>query len=115
MSVDVVYSANTYTVTFKDWNGTVLKTQQVQYGGAATAPANPTRTGYTFTGWSPKVTDTVTKDVTYVAQWKSVKNGKDNIPKTGDSEIVMVLGSVLLFSFCGAAAVSVYDRKRKHF
>ena len=75
----------------------------------------PTRKGYTFTGWSPKVTDTVTKDVTYVAQWKSVKNGKDNIPKTGDSEIVMVLGSVLLFSFCGAAAVSVYDRKRKHF
>ena len=55
----------------------------------------------------------MTKDVTYVAQWKSVKNGKDNIPKTGDSEIVMVLGSVLLFSFCGAAAVSVYDRKRR--
>ena len=44
-----------------------------------------------------------------------MKNGKDNIPKTGDSEIVMVLGSVLLFSFCGATAVCVYDRKRKHF
>lgn len=76
---------------------------------------DPTRKGYKFLGWEPVVADTVTKDVTYVAQWKSTKNGKDNVPKTGDSEIVMVLGSVLLFSFCGAAAVSVYDRKRKHF
>ena len=72
----------------------------------------PKRTGYTFTGWSPKVTDTVTKDVTYVAQWKS-NSGKDNVPKTGDNGIVPVLGSVLLFSFCGAAAC-VFDRKKKH-
>ena len=40
-----------YTVTFKDWNGTVLKTEQVEEGHSATAPANPTRDGYTFTGW----------------------------------------------------------------
>lgn len=72
----------------------------------------PKRTGYTFTGWSPKVTDTVTGNVTYKAQWKS-NSGKDNVPKTGDGEIVMILGSVLLFSFCGAAAVCVFDRKRK--
>ena len=68
MSVDVVYSANTYTVTFKDWNGTVLKTQQVQYGGAATAPANPTRTGYTFTGWD-KAFNNVTANLVVTAQY----------------------------------------------
>ena len=55
---------------------------------------------------------TVTKDVTYVAQWKS-NSGKDNVPKTGSGEIAMILGSVLMFSFCGAAAVCVYDRKRR--
>lgn len=109
-----------YTVTYTDGaKGKAFKDQVYKdlESGTATPKfdGKPTRKGYTFTGWSPKVTDTVTKDVTYVAQWKSVKNGKDNIPKTGDSEIVMVLGSVLLFSFCGAAAVSVYDRKRKHF
>ena len=68
MSVDVVYSANTYTVTFKDWNGTVLKTQQIQYGGAATAPANPTRTGYTFTGWDKAFTN-VTANLVVTAQY----------------------------------------------
>ena len=120
---DVTYTAKweeLYTVTFTDGvKGKAFKDQVYSDLEAGTDTpkfdGKPTRKGYTFTGWSPKVTDTVTKDVTYVAQWKSVKNGKDNIPKTGDSEIVMVLGSVLLFSFCGAAAVSVYDRKRKHF
>lgn len=120
---NVTYTAKwekLYTVTYTDGaKGKAFKDQVYKdlESGTATPKfdGKPTRKGYTFTGWSPKVTDTVTKDVTYVAQWKSVKNGKDNIPKTGDSEIVMVLGSVLLFSFCGAAAVSVYDRKRKHF
>ena len=120
---NVTYTAQweeLYTVTYTDGvKGKAFKDQVYSDLEAGTATpkfdGKPTRKGYTFTGWSPKVTDTVTKDVTYVAQWKSVKNGKDNIPKTGDSEIVMVLGRVLLFSFCGAAAVSVYDRKRKHF
>lgn len=120
---NVTYTAKwekLYTVTYTDGaKGKAFKDQIYKdlESGTDTPKfdGKPTRKGYTFTGWSPKVTDTVTKDVTYVAQWKSVKNGKDNIPKTGDSEIVMVLGSVLLFSFCGAAAVSVYDRKRKHF
>lgn len=120
---NVTYTAKwekLYTVTYTDGvKGKAFKDQVYKdlESGTDTPKfdGKPTRKGYTFTGWSPKVTDTVTKDVTYVAQWKSLKNGKDNIPKTGDSEIVMVLGSVLLFSFCGAAAVSVYDRKRKHF
>ena len=72
----------------------------------------PTRSGYTFTGWKPVVTDRVTKDVVYYAQWKS-SSGKDRVPKTGDGQIVMILGSVLLFSFCGATAVCLNDRKRK--
>ncbi len=72
----------------------------------------PERSGYTFTGWKPVVADRVTKDVVYYAQWKS-NSGKDGVPKTGDGQIVMILGSVLLFSFCGATAVYLNDRKRK--
>ena len=39
-------------VTFKDWDGTVLKTERVEKGEAATAPETPTRTGYTFVSWT---------------------------------------------------------------
>ena len=33
------------------------------------------RKGYVFVGWSPKVEETVTKDVIYVAQWEKDENG----------------------------------------
>lgn len=57
-----------YTVTFVDWNGAVLSTQQVLEGAAATAPANPSRTGYTFTGWD-KDFSSVYSDLTVTAQY----------------------------------------------
>ena len=66
--VTAQYSINTYTVTFKDWDNTVLKTQQVNYGGAASAPADPVRTGYTFTGWD-KAFNNVTSNLTVTAQY----------------------------------------------
>ncbi len=51
ITTTAVYAINSYTVTFKDWDGTVLKTQTVTYGSGATAPVAPTKTGYRFTGW----------------------------------------------------------------
>ena len=58
-----------HTVTFKDWDGTVLKTQEVQYGGDAEAPADPTRVGYTFTGWDKAFTN-ITADLVVTAQYE---------------------------------------------
>ena len=41
-----------YTVTFRDFDGTVLKTDHVTAGRDAIPPANPTRSGYIFSGWN---------------------------------------------------------------
>ena len=41
----------------------------------------PTRTGYTFAGWQPEVTETVTETVTYVAKWTPVEPTHDDIFK----------------------------------
>lgn len=40
-----------YTVTYVDYNGTVLKQQRVELHKHATPPADPVRQGYTFIGW----------------------------------------------------------------
>ena len=66
--VEAVY----YTVTFVDWDGTVLKTEQVEEETSATAPSNPTRTGYRFTGWD-KDFSSITSDLTVTAQYTEVE------------------------------------------
>ena len=58
-----------YTVTFVDWDGAVLKTEEVGTGGSATPPADPTRTGYDFTGWSGSYTN-VTQNETVTATYE---------------------------------------------
>ena len=56
--IDVDYTASTtYTVRFLDWDNSVISTQTVTRGGSATAPPNPTRDGYTFTGWDKSFTN----------------------------------------------------------
>jgi hypothetical protein len=57
-----------YTVRFVDWDGTLLKTQQVAYGGSATAPSDPTRVGYTFTGWD-RAYSYITSNITVTAKY----------------------------------------------
>ena len=58
----------TFTVTFVDHDGTVLKTETVESGKSAIAPQEPTRDGYNFTGWD-KAYDNVTSDLTVMAQY----------------------------------------------
>lgn len=61
-----------FTVTFTDgYSGKVLATETVVSGSAATAPANPSRSGYTFDGWD-KDFSAVTADLTVNAKWKAI-------------------------------------------
>ena len=55
-----------HTVTFIDWNGTVLDTQTVAFGADATPPANPSRSGYVFAGWDTAFTGII-EDLTVTA------------------------------------------------
>ncbi len=62
------WAINSYTVTFQDWNGDTLKTESVLYLSAATAPADPIRTGFTFTGWDVAF-GSVSHDLVVTAQY----------------------------------------------
>lgn len=57
---------NAYTVTFTDFDESVINTQSVLYGESATAPINPSREGYTFKGWD-KTFDNITGNTTIKA------------------------------------------------
>ncbi len=48
---------NIYTVQFRDYDNTILKTEKVACGSNATPPTPPTHAGMTFTGWDKPYTD----------------------------------------------------------
>ena len=64
----------------------VKTTTQVAYGAIPT-PANPTKDGYTFTGWSPALT-AVTGSVTYTAQFVANASAKTETKTEGTTTTV---------------------------
>ena len=58
-----------YTVTFYNYDGTVVSQQQVKQGETPTKPVDPTRDGYKFTGWLPNY-ENVTKNLDVFAQFE---------------------------------------------
>lgn len=57
-----------FTVTFKDWDGTLIKSSVTKYGETAEEPVFGTdfsRSGYTFTGWSDLITNTTEDHIVY--------------------------------------------------
>ena len=72
-------TVNQYTVTFKNYDGSVLQSTSVAYGDVPVyAGATPTKPStaqctYSFTGWDKEIVS-VTGDVEYVAQFTSKTN-----------------------------------------
>ena len=60
-----------FTVIFKDYDGTVLKTEEVESGKAAMAPEEPCREGYKFTGWNQPFSNVIS-EMEIVAQYQKI-------------------------------------------
>lgn len=70
------WTINQYTITFKPENGDEDTTITQDYDTPVTAPANPTRTGYTFAGWDREIPATMpAENMTVTARWTAVGSG----------------------------------------
>ena len=70
MTITARWQVNQYTITFKPENGGQDIVIKQDYGTAITAPANPTKTGYTFAGWDKTIPSTMPAgDMTITARW----------------------------------------------
>ncbi|MBQ7999802.1 MAG: leucine-rich repeat protein [Ruminococcus sp.] len=89
-SVSLWYNPPVYTVTFEDYDGTVLDVQKIAQGEPAVVPQIPHRENddeysYTFAGWDTSF-ESVDSDITVVAQYeKALLKGMLFVDATGGS------------------------------
>ena len=91
MGGSIKYTVPYFTVEFLNYDDTVFETQQVAYGHDAVAPSsNPTRTGYTFKGWTDYTNITGNRRV--ASQWEANKYHVTYSPNggTGNNYVVEV-------------------------
>ena len=69
-----VWNTNKYTITFDSNGGSEIAPITQDYGTAITAPADPTREGYTFIGWDTEIPTTMpAENITLKAKWKDIE------------------------------------------
>ena len=69
-----VWNTNQYTITFDTAGGSEIAPITQDYGTAITAPADPTREGYTFIGWDKEIPATMpAENMTLKARWRDTE------------------------------------------
>ena len=74
ITVKAQWEINQYTITFDTNGGSEIAPITQDYGTEITAPADPTRKGYTFKGWDKEIPKTMpAENITITARWKDTE------------------------------------------
>ena len=84
------WEINQYTITFDTAGGSEIAPITQDYDTAITAPADPTREGYTFIGWDKAIPTTMpAENMTVTAQWE-INQYTITFDTAGGSEIAPI-------------------------
>ena len=90
ITVKAQWGINQYTITFDTNGGSEIAPITQDYGTEITAPADPTRKGYTFKGWDKEIPETMPADnITVKAQWE-INQYTITFDTNGGSEIAPI-------------------------
>ena len=90
LTLTAKWTANRYTITFDTAGGSEVAPITQDYGTTITAPAAPTRTGYTFAGWDREIpTAMPAGDMAITARWQVNQYTITFKPENGGEDIVI--------------------------
>ena len=70
LAYTATWQVNQYTITFNSDGGSAVDAITQDYGTTVTPPADPTKSGYNFAGWTPALPETMpAENMTVTATW----------------------------------------------
>ncbi len=110
------WNINQYTITFDTLGGSNVDPITQDYGSTIVKPSNPTKEGYTFTGWEPEIPDTMPSyDMTIKAKWLDSEKPSGEI-KVATSSWKTLLNSIsfgLFFNNSQTVSISAVDNSNE--
>ena len=83
--VEVKYDRNSYLLTWNTDGGSYIEPQMLKYGAAVSAPADPTKVGYTFAGWDSVPETMPAAATTVTAQWANATQASYQVVYWGEN------------------------------
>ena len=116
MIITAKWKVNQYTITFDSNGGSEIAPITQDYGTAITAPANPTREGYTFIGWDKAIPSTMpAENMIITAKWRdiAVPTGEIKIAENGWKSFLNTITFRLFFKDTQTVTVTAADNSGK--